>query len=136
MARRKNVRDAVQQGIRITGTEETEFVTADDVTHSKLDAVIAALGGSADTTATIFNVSAPLAGTEYSQALPANTKGFIIRSRNKSTLQLAYTSGTTGTTYLTIAPSATYEDSNFYTAQTVYFQASKNAETIEIIAYT
>ena len=137
MARRKNVKDGLQQAIRDTGvSQETEIVVADDLSHDKLDAIIAALGGSASTTATLFNVSALTAGTEYSQALPANTKRFIIRSRNKSILQLAYTIGQTGTTYLTIPAGASYEDSNLYTAQTVYFQASKNAETIEIIAFT
>lgn len=137
MSRRKNIKDGIQQAIRETGVpQETEIVTADDLTHSKLDAVISALGGSVNTTATIFNVPAAVAGTEYSQALPANTKSFIIRSRNKSSLQLAYTSGASGTTYLTIPPGASYEDSNLYTAQTIYFQASKSAETIEIIAYT
>jgi hypothetical protein len=91
---------------------------------------------SANTTATIFNVAVATSGTEVSQALPANTKRFILRSRNRSEIQLAYISGNSGTLYLTISPGATYEDSSFYTGQTLYFQTSKNAETVEIIAFT
>lgn len=127
----KNLKDGYRESLRPTG-DDHQWRVAVTSDGNPLDIALT----QTPTTATIFNVLAATAGTEYSQALPANTKGFIIRSRNRSNLQLAYTSGQTGITYLTIPAGASYEDSNLYTAQTIYFQASKNAETIEIIAYT
>ena len=120
---------------RDANTNPARRVT-DEVNATKLDALIMATGGSVDTTAEIFNVTVVTSGTEVSQALPANTKKFILRSRNRSEVQLSYTSGESGTKYLTIRPGATFEDSNLYVAQTLYFQTSKSAETIEIIVYT
>lgn len=108
----------------------------DVATQAKLDAVIAALGGSDDTDATVFNVAAATASTEYSQALPANTKRFILRARNRSQIQIAYTSGQSGTTYVTLRPGAVFEDNSFYLTQTIYFQCSQGGETVEIVAYT
>lgn len=88
-----------------------------------------------DTTATIYNVSTPLAATEYSQALPADTKQFILKTRSNAKLQLSYTSGQSGTLFVTIHGSAVYSDDNFYSSQTLYFQVDKS-DTVEIIAYT
>lgn len=92
--------------------------------------------GATNTTTTILNVSVPLAGTEVSQLLPANTKGFVLRARGKGKLQIAFASGQSGTTFLTVPPGANYKDENFYSSQTLYFQSSKAGETVEIIAYT
>lgn len=89
-----------------------------------------------DTTATIYNVSATTAGTEYSQALPANCKYFLLRARTPAKIQLAYTSGATNTTYVTIPPYASFDDKQYYTTQTVYFQTNQNNTIIEIVAYT
>ena len=89
-----------------------------------------------DTTTVILNVPVALAGTEISQALPANTKGFVLRSRGNSRLQIAFSSGQSGTNYFTVPNGASYEDKNFYSSQTLYFQSSKAGETVEIIAYT
>ena len=89
---------------------------------------------SSATTATIFNVIT-VATTETSQVLPANTKEFIMRSRGGSPIQLAYSSGDTGTLFFTIKGKAVYTDSNFYSSQTVFFQTS-GADVVEIIAFT
>lgn len=102
-------------------------------THDKLDAVIAALGGSTNTTPTIFNVSCPVAGTEYSQALPANTKCFMIKARKNSRIDFGYASGLS--TFVTIPPGNSFEDKNLYSAQTVYFECSLADEVVEIVAY-
>lgn len=116
--------------------KNTERFVADETAHTKLDAINAALGGSNDTTATMFNVSMPVSGTEYSQALPANCKKFIIRSRSKGKIQLAYTTGESGTKYITINPGATFEDNNLYVSQTIYFQSSKNTDILELLAFS
>lgn len=107
--------------------------TLDKETHDKLDAVIAALGGSVDTTPTVYNVDCADTGTIYSQALPANTKCFMIKTRKDSKVAFGYEA--TLTTSLTIWPGNSFEDKNLYSSQTIYFQCSKADEVIEIVAY-
>lgn len=89
-----------------------------------------------NTVPTIFNVITGLANTESSQALPANTKKFIIKARGSTKIQLAYTSGDTGTLYFTIEPGSSYEDDNYYVSKTIYFQCNKATQTIEILTYS
>lgn len=116
-------------------TDKWEKCVADADSHDKLDTIAGALGVS-NTTATIFNLTIAVASTEQSQALPANTKKFIIRTRGKGKLQLAYSSGDSGTTYITVPAGASYEDINLYTSQTLYFQSPKVGEIVELIAFT
>jgi len=89
-----------------------------------------------DTTATIFNKAVPLANTEVSQVLPVDTKRFIMRARGNSELQFSFTALESGSKFITIPRRANYEDPNFYSSATVYFQTSLSSETVEIIAYT
>lgn len=98
-----------------------------------LEQIILALGGSVAAAPTIYNVACPIADTEYSQALPSNTKGFLIKARKNSVIKFAYQSG--ATEWLTISAGASYEDKNFYTSQTIYFKNSKADEVIEIVAF-
>ena len=84
-------------------------------------------------TLTIFNVDAPVAGTEYNQALPANTTRFIIRPRLSATMQVAYVATESGTKYLTIKPNAVLEVEGVKLASTtIYFQTDVSSQTIEI----
>lgn len=142
MAKRKpqkgdNTGDMNRAAYRIDDTNnDTYRAVCDEIAHGKLDQVIAGLGGSVDTTATIFNVNVISAGNEVAQALPANTKKFLIRSRNKGRLRLAYSLGGTNTSYLTIPTGSSYEDAEFYVSQTLYFQSTKPGDVIEIVAYT
>lgn len=108
----------------------------DSAAHTKLDAILGALGGSANTTTTIYNIAVPTADTEVSQALPANTKQFKIRNRGKAKIQLAYTSGQSGTNFITIMPGNVYVNDNFYQNQTLYFQCPQGSQTIEIEAHS
>ena len=113
----------------------TDRRTSDLTAHNKLDDLTQAVGG-LDTTVTIYNITIAAADTEQSQALPANTKRFIIRARGNGRVQIAYTSGDSGTLYMTLRPGAVFEDENFYTGQTLYFQSNKVGETVEITAYS
>ena len=88
-----------------------------------------------NTTATTYNVSVPLASTEVSLALPSNCKEFILRSRGREEVKLAYTATESGTKFLTVRGTAVYRDSNFYAAQTIYFQTSVPGAIIEVVAY-
>ena len=86
----------------------------------------------ANTTPIIFNVTVGTANTEFSQALPANTKKFIIKSRNSAKITFYYSPSATET--LTINAGFSFEDTSFYLGQTIYFKCSK-ADVIEVVAY-
>lgn len=91
--------------------------------------------GDSDTVVEIFNIEATNAGTEYSQALPMDTKAFLLKTREKNVeLQLAYTSGFTE--FVTIPANGVYEDLNFYSGQTIFFKSSLAGATVELVAYS
>ena len=117
-------------------TSVVDRAVHDEEAVTLLAAILAALGGSANTTPEIFNLNIINQGQEYSQALPANTKAFIIRSRNKGRLRLAYSSGGTNADYVTIPNGSSFKDVNFYTGATLYIQSTKPGDIIEIVAYT
>ena len=109
--------------------------TAGDVAVNVISKdIVDAISGTTNTTPSIFNVNCVTAGVEYSQALPANTKGFILQARGQSRIDFAYSTGAADT--LTLFPGVTFHDSNFYSSRTIYFKCSKNNEVVEIVAYT
>jgi len=114
--------------------EVARFVI-DNLTHDKLDVIAAALGAAVNTTAQIDNETIALSNTEQSFVLPANTKRFLIRNRANNDLRLSYASGGTATDWVTIRKNAVFEDVNFYTSQTIYFQSSNASDVIEIVTY-
>lgn len=135
----ENSADLLKKSFRVDETETpfgVEQAVCDETSHDKLDAIIGALGGSADTTTNLYNVNIISAGVEQSQSLPSNTKTFLIRSRNKGRLRLAYTLGGTDTTYLTIPTGSSYVDDQFRTTVTLYFQSNKPGDVIEIVAFS
>lgn len=89
------------------------------------------------TTPTIANVSVPLASTEVSYALPANTKKFYIQLRDpKADLQLAYSAGTSGTIFVTVHRGTWYgEEILTASAVTLYFQSASGSQTAEIVSW-
>lgn len=87
-----------------------------------------------DTVPTIFNVACPIALTEYSQALPANTKGFILKARKGSKITFAFSPS--ASTFLTFNAGFSYQDDNFYVGATVYFKCSLADEVVEILSYS
>jgi len=84
---------------------------------------------------TIYNVSAPTAGVEVSQALSANTKKFTLRVRGNSTLQLAFVATESSTTFLTIPARSSYSEDIIDFSGTIYFQCDKASQTVEIIEW-
>lgn len=89
----------------------------------------------AGVTPTIYNVSVPLAATEVSQALSAGVKRFTIKVRGNSTLQLAFTSGQSGTNYISIPFGCTYTEDGLNFSGTLYFQTVKASQTVEILEW-
>lgn len=82
---------------------------------------------------TIANVSAPISGTEYNFAIPANTKRILIRSRERGRIQFAYIATQSGTNFITVPVGCTKTiDGIQSTGSTLYFQSSKNGDTLEI----
>jgi len=98
-----------------------------------LEQIILALGGVVAVVPVIFNVACPLANVEYSQTLPADTKGFMIKARKNSSIKFAYTASFTE--WITIDAGVSYEDKNFYSGQTIYFKNSKPDEVVEVVAF-
>jgi hypothetical protein len=89
------------------------------------------------TTPTIYNLSAPTANTEVSQALPVNTKKLLIRCRGDARTQFAFVSGQSGSNYITIPIGAMYaQDLLLLSSTTVYLQTSLSSQTIEILIWT
>lgn len=83
---------------------------------------------------TIANVTMTSAATEYSYAIPAGTKRFEIKLRSGSALlQLAFTSGASGSTYITIPYGASYAEVDAKAGGlTLYFQSPDAAQVAEI----
>ena len=90
------------------------------------------------TTPTITNVTTPTAGTEFSHALAVGTKRFKVQIRGKSKIQLTYTSGASGTNYITVWPGNVYEEDSLDLSggATLYMQTTKTGETVEILEWS
>ena len=88
-------------------------------------------------TPVIYNVTMTTADTEYSQALPANTRKFLIKCRTSFAIKLSFTSGQSGTTYLTVPADMTYwEDQINVASITLYLQCATAAQVAEIVAWS
>ena len=83
----------------------------------------------------IYNPTAILANTEYSQIIPDNTGRITIGARNNAKLQIAY-SPSTSTQFLTVWPGNIYEVNGVkLVGKTLYFQSTKPNTIIEIEAW-
>ena len=83
---------------------------------------------------TIANEAMTLADTEYSYSIPAGTKRFEIKLRAlNALLKLAFTSGASGTTYITIPYGASYVENDVKAGPiTLYFQSPSSSQVAEI----
>lgn len=89
------------------------------------------------TTPVVYNVTMTSANTEYSQALPSNTKKFLIKSRGAYAIKVCFTSGQSATTYITVPSGMAYWDDNIMPSSlTLYFQCATAAQVAEIIAWS
>lgn len=92
----------------------------------------------AATATTIANVTMTDANTEYSYALPSGTKVFRMKLRSQSaSFKLSFTSGQSGTTYITVNQGGSYGESGVsLSSKTLYFQSPTAAQTMEVISYS
>jgi len=83
---------------------------------------------------TITNVTMTDAATEYSHTFPAGTYKFEIKLRSGSSLlQIAFVSGASGSTYITIPYGASYAESDAKVGGAViYFQSPDASQVAEI----
>ena len=86
----------------------------------------------------LSNMSILLANTEYSFSLPAGTKQFEFRSRLGAKLQIAYTSGDTGSIFKTIWSGCLYSETGLLLTASldIYVQGSKPNDVLEILSWT
>lgn len=128
---------ATEQSLRNILTElESDTLPTDAATQTTLAAILAAQVNRA-TTPVVYNVTMTLASTEYSQALPANTKKFLIKCRTLYDIQLCFTNAGSGTLYITVpAGMSYYEDLIQPSALTLYFQCATAAQVVEIVTWS
>lgn len=89
-------------------------------------------------TPTIVNINIPNANTEQSYIILAGTKRISAKLRGVAELKIAYNSGTSGSTYLTIPPGTEYLEDKFILTSniTLYFQTTKNNQVLEVITWS
>jgi hypothetical protein len=86
----------------------------------------------------IYNKVSPVTiNTEFSQALSADTKKYLIRARGNATIQLAFVATESATKFITIPKGVSYtEESLDLDSTTLYMQVDKVSEVIEILEWT
>jgi hypothetical protein len=89
----------------------------------------------AGTSPVITNVAIVAANTEVSHSLGASTKSFLIRVRGLARLQLSYTSGDSGTTFVTVPKGCNYSEGGIDFSGVLYFQTDKPTQTVEILEW-
>ena len=87
------------------------------------------------TNPTIYNITVATANLETALVLNADVKAFIIRVRGYSNLQLAFTSGESGTNFITVPAGCSYrEDLVSYTGS-LFFQTNKPNQSVEVLEW-
>lgn len=100
--------------------------------------------GSANVTTSADGATSPAianialtAATEASYALPANTRGFILKLRGYADLQLSFTNGTSGTTYVTVPRGTAFQQSELLVSGlTLFFQTPVSGQVLELLAWS
>lgn len=122
--------------------------TSDVKTVETLGSILTAIEASsaapdqAKMTLTIKNLSMPTANTEYSYALPTNTKRFTLKLRAQNAkLKFAFVSGESGTNYIEIPQNDKWVSPDYnldLDSKTIYMQSSKTGgnQIAEILIYT
>lgn len=88
-------------------------------------------------TPAISVVSLTLASTEYSYVLPANCRQFLVKLRGAAKLQVAYTAGQSGISYMEVPRNCFYAESDIKLTSTVtlYFQSPVAAQELEVLTW-
>jgi hypothetical protein len=120
------------------GNVQIEGTVTVDTSDLATEVTLAKLVGAA--TPVIYNVTMTNADTEYSQALPASCKKFLIHTRAGEAFRLAFVTGKVATPtapYFSITPSDAYgEDLVLGAAVTLFFASASAGAVAEIIAWS
>jgi hypothetical protein len=98
--------------------------------------------GSVTSTLTIYNITLTNANTEYSQALPANCRGFEFQCQTGLTCRWSNVTGKVATPtapYMTLQPNAFYSSppiSQGASPSTLYFASASAGAIICLIAWS
>jgi hypothetical protein len=86
----------------------------------------------------ITNLTLVAANFEYSHSFPLNTRKFQIKPRSSSAvIKLAFTSGESGTSYITVPPGGYWEDLVGLTSvRTLYIQSPTAGTIAEILSWS
>jgi len=137
--------NTAQAGESITlyvGKESLFTLGGLEASEATLASVLVELAKKADpaTTPVIYNVTMTLADTEYSQALPASTKRFSIRTRDGTAFRMAFVTGKVAAPtepYFSILANIPYiEEQIEVAALTLYFGCGDAGKICEIVAWS
>lgn len=83
----------------------------------------------------INNISIAVANTEQSFVIPATAKKVFFQMEGTSRLQYSFTSGQSGTNYITLHPGVGFEIENLELSSslTLYYQATSAGDTLQIL---
>jgi len=87
----------------------------------------------------IYNVTMTIANTEYSQALPANSKKFLIHCQDGTAFRLAYVTGKVAiptAPYLSVKASSSYNEDHIKATPTIYVACAQAAKVVEIVSWS
>lgn len=108
----------------------------DEQAQAILSSILSALGGSTTTTPQIYNLSMPLANTEYQQAITNGAVKITLRTRLGAALKISFTATESGVKYITVPPGATYEINTIRTNNlTLYVQSTVANNVLEIVEW-
>jgi len=91
------------------------------------------------TTPVVYNVTMTNANAEYSQALPANTKKFLIHTQDETAFRFAFVTGKVATPtapWLTVLAGSRYFEDMVLTSATLYFASASAGKIIEVVAWS
>lgn len=85
---------------------------------------------------TIYNVTLTTAETEYSQALPTNTRKVIIKGRGNAGADIKVTFASGASDYFTISAGGVFSlDMVYLTGVTIYLKGTVSGEIAEILTF-
>jgi|CXWL01.1.fsa_nt_gi hypothetical protein len=86
---------------------------------------------------TIANTTLTLANTEYEYAIPAGTRKIMLSARNAGgDIKFAFTTGLSGTTYMTILAGGTWSvDGVYLRGQSLFMQSPTAGVVVEALTF-
>jgi hypothetical protein len=87
-------------------------------------------------TPTIATLTAVAANTEYSYTFPASTKGFRLNHRTGKKVLIAFISGQSGVSYVTIWPGTFLTETSLdVSGLTIYYQSPTAGSIVEVLSW-